>query len=106
MDLRCFVWTVLLPQAAGRNSRPPISMVRRWPDDLQLHANQPIFDLPAALSTSLSRWLAGKRYEGCHALWTSFRAGSSRLLPAGRCCHCIVSRMECMSEPGVALLKG
>src|SRR2546421_690974 len=56
--------------------------VLRWPDDLLLHSDQPLPDLPAALSPSLSRWLAGKGYPCRHAFWTCFRTSTSCLLPA------------------------
>ena len=47
-------------------------MARRWPDELQLHPDQPVPHLPSPLSPSLSRWLAGKRYPSRHALWAGF----------------------------------
>ncbi len=80
-------------------------MARRWPDDLQLHANQPILDLPAALSPSLSRWLEGKRHTGRDALRAGIRTGTRCLFPARRCSRCFVSRMERMSKPGLALFE-
>src|SRR5437870_2027235 len=45
--------------------------VPRWPDELQLHPDQPLSDLPPALSPSLPRRLAGEGHPGRHALRAS-----------------------------------
>ena len=47
---------------------PQILMARRSGNDLQLHPDQPIPYLSPPLSSSLSRWLAGERHPGRHAL--------------------------------------
>src|SRR6266568_9580659 len=83
--------------AAGPNSHPrPLTILLdlRWLDDLQLHPDQPILDVPAPLPTSLSRWLAGERHAGSHALRTCLRTCSGRLLSAARRSGCLVSGME------------
>src|SRR5207249_8481708 len=85
---------------AGRNSRPPprtILLDLRWPDDLQLYPDQPILDLPAPLPPSLSRWLAGERHAGSHALRPCLRTRSGCLLSAARRGGCLVSGMEALS---------
>ena len=53
-------------------------------NDLQLHSDQPVPDLPAALSASLSRWLEGKGHPGCDALRPGFRTSPGRLFSPGR----------------------
>src|SRR5947209_8561245 len=59
----------LRPRQGGRSSRAPEpGRIRRWPNDLQLHADQPLFGLASAISPSLSAWTAGKGYPGRHAL--------------------------------------
>src|SRR5437870_12616475 len=91
---------VSLRLTAGRNSRPPpltILLDLRWPDDLQLYPDQPLSDLPAPLPSSLSRWLAGERHPGSHALRTCLRTCSGRLLSAARRSGCLVSGMEALS---------
>src|SRR6266550_8742167 len=98
---------VSLRLAAGRNSRPqPLTILLdlRWPDDLQLHPDQPISELPAPLPSSLSRWLAGERYSGRHALRPRLRTRSGRLLPAPRCRGCPVSGMEALSRSEARVL--
>src|SRR5438552_9317577 len=106
MALPCSTWTASRQPHSGKNCRlshPQTSAVRRWPDDLLLHPDQPLPNLPAALSPSLSRWLAGKGYAGCHALWTCFRTSTSCLLPARRSRRCPVSRVVSLPEPRLAL---
>src|SRR5437870_9902412 len=98
---------VSLRLTAGRNSRPPpltILLDLRWPDDLQLHPDQPISDLPAPLPSSLSRWLAGEGHPGSHALRACFRTRSGRLLPAPRRRGCSVSGMETLSGSEARIL--
>src|SRR5437016_5361334 len=49
-------WTALPPRLVGKNSHPMRRIIfpdLRWRDDLQLHPDQPISDLPAALSPPL-----------------------------------------------------
>src|SRR2546426_10480160 len=105
MALPCSTSASRLPHS-GRNCRSPhlqTSAIRTWPDDLLLHPDQPLPDLPAALSPSLSRWLAGKRYPGRHALWTCFRTSTGCLLPAPRSRRRPVSRVVSLPEPRLAL---
>src|SRR5438552_9615976 len=96
-----------LPLAAGRNSPPQPRTILpdlRWPDDLQLHPDQPIPHLPATLSSSLFGWLARERYSGRHALRPRLRTRSGRLLSAPRRSRCHVSGMEVLSESEARVL--
>src|SRR3989475_7310557 len=54
-------------------------------ENLQLHPDQPVLGLPAALSPPLSRRLAGEGHSRCHAFWPSLRKRPGCLIPAGRC---------------------
>src|SRR5207247_9266077 len=82
--------------AAGKNSRPQsltILLDLRWPDDLQLHQDQPISDVPTLLPSSLSRWLERERHPGSHALGTGLRTGADRRLTTPkRGAHRVVRR--------------
>src|SRR6266566_3328046 len=100
---------VSLRLTAGRNSRPPpltILLDLRWPDDLQLYPDQPIPDLSAPLPSSLSGWLERERHSGSHALRTSLRTGSGRLLSAARRSGCAVSGVEAVSGSEARALAG
>src|SRR5437660_6637316 len=69
----------------GKNCRPRILLAvpdLRWPDDLQLHPDQPVPGLSKAVSAPLSGWLAGKGYARGHAVWTSLRKCSGCVFPA------------------------
>src|SRR5207249_5155561 len=102
-------WMDLRRLAAGRNSRPQPRMILlnlRWLDDLQLHSDQPILDVPAPLPSSLSRWLERERHSGSHALRTSLRTGSGRLLSAARRSGCAVSGVEAVSGSEARALAG
>src|SRR2546428_12495708 len=106
MALPCSTSTASRQPHSGRNCRAPLlqtSAIRTWPDDLLLHPDQPLPDLSPALSPSLSRWLAGKRYPGRHALWTCFRTSPGCLLPARRSRRCPVSRVVSLPESRLAL---
>src|SRR2546426_12185530 len=97
------------PLPAGQSSRPQWALIfldLRSPDDLQLHADQPLPDLPAALSPPLFGWMAGERHPGSHDVRASLRAGSGCLLPPRRRRGCPVSRMDGLPEPRPTVIEG
>src|SRR5438876_11612636 len=100
-------WTELRRLAVGRNSRlQPLTILpdRRSLHDLQLYPNQSVPDLPAALPSSLSRWLERERHPGSHALRACLRTGSGRLLsPPRRGCGA-VSGVEVLSRSEARIL--
>src|SRR5271166_1290899 len=78
--------------ASGKNWPPPSPFRRqvtarargsRGPhDDLQLHPDLPVPDLPSPLSPSLSRWLAGERCPSRHAFRPLLRTGGCGFIPS------------------------
>src|SRR5450631_34737 len=105
MQLPCSDWTALHPPAVGRNSRRRIWTTLRWPDDLQLHTNQPIPHLPAALSPSLSRWLEGEGHSRGHVVRSCLRASTGSFVSARRSRSSPVCRVVGLPEPGLAFLQ-
>src|SRR6202795_4150873 len=93
------------PPVVGKNFHRQIWIALRSHDDLQLHADQPIPHLPAAVSVSLPRWLEGKRYPSRDAVRSRFRTSTGSTFSAGRSRRSIVYRVECLSEPRVALCE-
>ena len=88
-------------EARRRSGRPAEGRL----DDVQLHPDQPIPHLPAALSASLSRWLEGEGHPGGDAVRPRLRTGPGRLLSPGRSRSGPVLGMVSCSEPGLALLQ-
>src|SRR5580658_10261432 len=105
MVLPCFDSTVLLPRASGRSFRPQTWTIRRWPDDLQLHPDQPVPHLSAALSASLSRWLEGEGHAGGDAVRARLRTSLGSLLSPRRSRSSSVCRVVCVSKPELALFQ-
>src|SRR5713101_2416901 len=101
--------TALHLRPVGKSSRPTAPEVTfpdpRWPDDLQLHPDQPIPDLPSPLSTSLPRRLAGEGYPGHDALRARLRTGRGCLLPPRRPGSGPVSRMDRVPEARLAVFE-
>src|SRR3989442_15894927 len=93
----------------GKNSRPtPLPIIfrdLRSPDDLQLHPDQPIPDLPAAVSPPLPRRLAGEGYPCGDVLWAGVRTGLGCLLPPRTPGSGPVSRMGGVPEARLAVLE-
>src|SRR5947209_7659051 len=98
----------LLQQANGMSSRlePVRSLAApRWPDDLQLHPDQPVSDLPTAVPLSLLGWLAREGHPRCDALRAGIRTCSGRFLLTGRRSSRTVERMVRLPKLGFALLE-
>src|SRR5580693_8126019 len=97
---------VLLPPVAGKNFPRQIWTTRRWPEnDIQLHSDQPIPHLPAAISASLPRWVERKGHAGGDALRPCLRTSPGRLFSPGRSRSSPVLRVVCLSGPRLALLQ-
>ena len=75
---------------AGKSGQPAGGL-----NDLQLHPDQPIPNLPAAVSASLPRWLEGERHPGSDAVRPRLRTSPGRLFSPGRSRSSPVLRMVC-----------
>src|SRR5271169_646954 len=103
--LRCSGSMALLPPAVGKNFPPQTWTIRRWPDDLQLHPDQPLPHLPAPLSASLSRWLEGEGHPGGDAVRPCLRTSPGCALSPRGSRGSPVRGVVRLPEPRPALLQ-
>src|SRR5213594_2297087 len=86
------IWMVSHQRRGGKSSRRQTLLILfkdlRSRNDLQLHADQPVFSVPEALSLPLYRWLAREGRALGHAVWTRFRKCPCFLFPTRRLCRC------------------